>query len=54
VTPYDCPSAASPVAHCTFAVQIGKIVGCRVIAIAGTDEKCQWLTDELGADTAIN
>jgi NADPH-dependent curcumin reductase CurA len=38
----------------SIAVQIGKIVGCRVIAIAGTDEKCQWLTDELGADAAIN
>jgi len=34
--------------------QIGKIMGCRVVGIAGTDEKCQWLTDELGFDAAIN
>jgi NADPH-dependent curcumin reductase CurA len=34
--------------------QIGKISGCRVIGIAGTDKKCQWLTDELGFDAAIN
>ena len=34
--------------------QIGKIVGCRVVGIAGTDEKCQWLTDELGFDATIN
>ena len=34
--------------------QIGKIMGCRVVGIAGTDEKCQWLTNELGFDAAIN
>ena len=34
--------------------QIGKIVGCRVVGIAGTDEKCAWLTDELGFDAAVN
>ena len=34
--------------------QIGKILGCRVIGIAGSDEKCQWLTGELGFDAAIN
>jgi NADPH-dependent curcumin reductase CurA len=34
--------------------QIGKIVGCRVVGIAGTDEKCAWLTGELGFDAAIN
>jgi NADPH-dependent curcumin reductase CurA len=34
--------------------QIGKIKGCRVVGIAGTDEKCRWLTDELGFDAAIN
>ena len=34
--------------------QIGKIKGCRVVGIAGTDEKCRWLTDELGFDEAIN
>ncbi len=35
-------------------VQIGKILGCRVIGIAGTDEKTSYLTDTLGADAAIN
>ncbi len=34
--------------------QIGKILGCRVVGIAGSDEKCQWLTGELGFDAAIN
>jgi len=34
--------------------QIGKIVGCRVVGIAGSDEKCAWLTGELGFDAAIN
>jgi len=34
--------------------QIGKIRGCRVVGIAGTDEKCNWLTNELGFDAAIN
>lgn len=34
--------------------QIGKIKGCRVIGLAGTEAKCAWLTDELGFDAAIN
>ena len=34
--------------------QIGKIVGCRVVGIAGSDAKCAWLTDELGFDAAVN
>ena len=34
--------------------QIGKIHGCRVVGIAGTDEKCNWITKELGFDAAIN
>jgi len=34
--------------------QIGKIVGCRVVGIAGSDEKCRWLTEELGFDAALN
>lgn len=38
----------------SIAGQIGKIQGCRVVGIAGTDEKCKWLTDELGFDAAIN
>jgi len=38
----------------SIAGQIGKIHGCRVVGIAGTDEKCQWLKDDLGFDAAIN
>src|ERR1700704_575616 len=34
--------------------QIGKIHGCRVVGIAGTDDKCAWITKELGFDAAIN
>ena len=34
--------------------QIGKISGCRVVGIAGSDEKCRWLTGDLGFDAAIN
>ena len=34
--------------------QIAKIMGCRVIGIAGTAEKCDWLTNELGFDVALN
>jgi hypothetical protein len=34
--------------------QIGKIIGCRVVGIAGSDAKCAWLTEELGFDAAIN
>ena len=30
------------------------IIGCYVIGIAGSDEKCQWLENELGFDAAIN
>ena len=35
------------------AIQIGKHLGCRVIATAGGDEKCQRLP-EIGADAAID
>ena len=38
----------------SIAGQIGKIRGCRVVGIAGTDEKCAWITKELGFDAAIN
>ncbi|MFV3075168.1 NADP-dependent oxidoreductase [Niveispirillum fermenti] len=34
--------------------QIAKIKGCRAVGIAGSDEKCAWLTGELGYDAAIN
>jgi NADPH-dependent curcumin reductase CurA len=28
--------------------------GARVIALAGSDEKCEWLEKELGVDKALN
>ncbi len=34
--------------------QIGKIVGCRVVGSAGSDEKVTWLRDDLGFDAAFN
>ena len=34
--------------------QIGKILGCRVIGIAGTDEKVEMLKSKFGFDEAIN
>lgn len=34
--------------------QIAKIKGCRVVGIAGTDEKVKYLIDELGFDGAFN
>ena len=34
--------------------QIGKIKGCRVIGIAGSDDKCAWITRDLAFDGAIN
>jgi NADPH-dependent curcumin reductase CurA len=34
--------------------QIAKLKGCRVVGVAGSDEKCQILTKELGFDVAVN
>ena len=34
--------------------QIAKIKGCRVVGIAGTDEKVQWLVNDLGFYAAFN
>ena len=34
--------------------QIGKIVGCRVVGVAGGPEKCRWITEDLGFDAAID
>lgn len=34
--------------------QIAKIKGCRVVGIAGGEEKCKFLIDELGFDAAID
>jgi hypothetical protein len=38
----------------SFAGQIARIMGCRSVGIAGGDEKCRWLTGELGYDAAVN
>jgi len=38
----------------SIAGQIAKAKDCRVIGVAGTDEKCRWITEELGVDVAIN
>ncbi len=38
----------------SVAGQIAKIKGARVVGIAGGEEKCRWLTDELGFDAAID
>lgn len=34
--------------------QIGKIKGCHVVGIAGSEEKCRWIKEELGFDDVIN
>ena len=38
----------------SVAGQIAKIKGCRVVGIAGTEEKCALLTSEFGFDATIN
>ncbi len=38
----------------SVAGQIAKIKGCTVYGMAGSDEKCAWLVEELGFDAAIN
>ncbi len=43
--------AGSGVGH--MAVQIAKIVGCSVVATAGSDEKCEF-AEGLGADLVVN
>ncbi len=34
--------------------QIAKILGCRAVGIAGGEEKCRYLTEELGFDAAVD
>jgi len=34
--------------------QIAEIKGCRVVGIAGGQDKCHWLTSELGFDAAVD
>ncbi|KAH9002961.1 alcohol dehydrogenase [Lactarius hatsudake] len=38
----------------SVACQIGKIYGAKVIGIAGSDDKCRWLKEELKIDAALN
>jgi NADPH-dependent curcumin reductase CurA len=38
----------------SLVIQMGKILDLRVVGTAGSDDKCKWLTDQLGADAAIN
>ena len=34
--------------------QLGKRAGAKVVALAGSDDKCAWLENELGVDVALN
>lgn len=45
-------AAAGSVGHVVG--QLAGIAGCRVVGVAGSDEKCRLLVDELGFDEAIN
>jgi hypothetical protein len=38
----------------SVAGQIARIKGCRVIGIAGGEEKCRWIVEDLGFDAAID
>ncbi len=45
-------AAAGSVGH--LVGQIGKLKGCRVVGVTGSDDKGRLLTDELGFDAAVN
>jgi len=38
----------------SIAGQIAKLKGCRAVGLAGSDDKCRWVTGELGFDACIN
>ena len=38
----------------SVAGQVASLAGARVVGTAGSDEKCAWLTDDLGFDAAVN
>ena len=38
----------------TYAGQIAKAIGCRVVGIAGGEEKCRWVVDTLGFDDCVD
>ncbi len=57
------PKAGETILVSAAAGSVGTLVGqiakaavpdCTVIGIAGSDEKCQWLKNELGFDAAVN
>ena len=45
-------AAAGSVGHTVG--QLAKLHGCRVVGVAGSDDKCRILTQELGFDIALN
>ena len=49
---YVVSAAASGVG--SLVVQLARLEGARVIGIAGSPEKCAWVTDELGAEACID
>lgn len=49
---YLVSAAASGVG--SLVVQLARLQGARVIGIAGSPEKCAWVTDELGAEACID
>jgi NADPH-dependent curcumin reductase CurA len=38
----------------SIACQIGKMKGCKVIGICGSDNKCKWLVEDLKVDAVVN
>ncbi len=38
----------------SVAGQIARVAGCRVVGLAGSEDKCRWLTGDLGFDAALN
>lgn len=38
----------------SVAIQLGRIIGARVVGIAGGPEKCRWLIETAGCDAAID
>lgn len=38
----------------SVAAQMAKIAGARVVGLAGSDDKCRWLEEELGFDVCLN
>jgi hypothetical protein len=38
----------------SLVVQLARRWGCRAVGIAGSDEKCRWVEEELGADRCVS